>query len=140
MVHKKLVDNQFRSFHLGLNVMESNCFTIFEMLPNLCSLVDGSFSSCAPIYKAHPYLQLSLSWKGGWDTRSPSHGRGSKREAPSSPTPTFWGWKRAEQVDKDPVPIHTLASSHTHGFLSPNLFLNQGAMNFKNLRLQFPIQ
>ena len=29
-----LVDNQFRSFHLGLNVMESNCFTIFEMLPN----------------------------------------------------------------------------------------------------------
>lgn len=22
-----LVDNQFRSFHLGLNVMERNCFT-----------------------------------------------------------------------------------------------------------------
>ena len=39
-----LVDNQFRSFHLGLNVMESNCFTIFEMLPNLCSLVDIAVS------------------------------------------------------------------------------------------------
>ena len=36
-----VVDNQSRSFHLGLNIMESNCFTIF---PNLCSLVDAAVS------------------------------------------------------------------------------------------------
>lgn len=60
---------------------------------------------------------------------------GEVKEKPPHPptpsTPAFWGRKRAEQVNKDPVPIHTPAP-HTHAFLSPKPASSQGATELKN--------
>lgn len=84
------------------------------------------------IYKAHPYLQLSLSRKGGCDTRSPSHGRGSKREAPLLPSPHFLGMEKGRTGRHRPSPHSHTRSSHTHGFLSPKPASNQTATELKN--------